>query len=355
MVTSGGYDFYSDDADPYNPNPNAHGTKMTSIAAATINNGVNVSGVANVSYLAIKARQDDFAEGVVTSAAASGMLWCAHNGARVWSMSFGGTTNHTAFYDALEFAWYHRNAVLIGSSGNNYGHGLYYPGRYPFVISTTCVTAANLVCTNGMEMSSGDELDMSAPGQGIRYARPENTTGITTTGGASSEATAHVAGAAALLISRQPTLVNQVVKDLVEENAADIAVYGLGWDNRTGHGLLNVKAALDPLLPSSDPTCRFILPLKGATLGGTANLSAYAFSPGNAISSVNLSIDGLFDGGMSYHTSDIVNDGYFLGNHSYYRHVDTTTLLNGSHTFTILCRETDGSERSVSRAYPIHN
>ncbi|HUR69957.1 MAG TPA: S8 family serine peptidase [Candidatus Thermoplasmatota archaeon] len=351
----GGYDFYDDDANPLNTVSGTHGMMMIGISAATINNGRNISGVANVSFYGLKTNSDSSGGGVDAAAAASSMSWCANQSARVFSMSFGSQTEHTDWNTSLQFAFYHRNAVLVASAGNSLNSPILFPGRHPISLTVTCVTASNVVCGNPFpSMSRGPALDISAPGNNVWKLDSGNRTTVPT-GGATSEAAAHVAGAAAILISHQPSLVNQVVKDLLEETATDIAVYGSGRDDDSGWGMVNVGAALDELLPDWLPTCRFVLPLKTTTLSGVANISAYAYSPGNNIAYVNLTVDSTFIGGMTHHTSDIVNDAYYLGNDTYYRGFDTTTLTDGAHTFEVKCRESDGGERAITRTYTVDN
>jgi subtilisin family serine protease len=205
---------------------------------------------------------------------------------------------------------------------------------------------------------------VAAPGQSVWTA--DNTgTNLTSLwmnrgwAGATSEAAAHVAGVAALLISRQPNMTNQVVKDLIEENTDD--VNATGWDEATGRGIVNASKALQPLLPTGTPTCRYILPRnyadggQRATLTGDVNFTAYAFSYSNSTSSVQIYVDGSLSGGLTYYNPNIVTDEYYMGNTTYYRVISTSSLSDGTHSFELKCSESDGDYRWTNRTYDIDN
>jgi hypothetical protein len=372
---AGGYDYWStpNDGDPHTPSNESHGTMMASIAASAMNNAVGIAPVARVGFFALKSGNNI---GVTASASASGMTWCGNSTARVYSMSFGGGLNHTDWYNGLSFAWNHKNAVLVASAGNQPAqvgiglpayNGVYYPGRYDFVIGVGCLNSLNDRCisSSGANQSqAGPQVDVAAPGQNVLVAFGQGTN-LTSTwknvgfSGATSEATAHVAGLAALLISRQPNLTNQVVKDLIEEGADDVNV--TGWDEPTGWGIVNASKSLAPLLPASAPTCRFILPKNygdsgvRTTLGGTVNFTAYIYSANNTIDDVELWVDGSLVGSYTPFTGNIVTDAYYMGNYTYYQTYSTTGLSDGVHEFKLRCTETDTDERITTRFYSVDN
>lgn len=233
----------------------------------------------------------------------------------------------------------------------------FYPGRYHHTISVGCLTESSARCTNSI---TGAQIDIAAPGDGV-WTTDGTGSGLYAPqlGGASSEAAAHVSGAAALLLAYQPNMTNQVVKDLLEEYAFDLD--SSGWDSGTGWGLLRVDRALEQLTPDGGPTCRFIEPIwrgdSGAyqTLSGSRNFTAYAYSADEDIVSVEIIIDGVSVGSMARHAPNIITDPYFTGNNTYYRNIDTSVYADGARLVSLRCEDDDGQVRLTSRMYPFDN
>ncbi|MXV43135.1 S8 family serine peptidase, partial [Bacillus subtilis] len=82
---------------------------------------------------------------------------------------------------------------------------------------------------------AGSELDVMAPGVSIQSTLPGGTYGAYN---GTSMATPHVAGAAALILSKHPTWTNAQVRDRLESTATY-----LGNSFYYGKGLINVQAA----------------------------------------------------------------------------------------------------------------
>src|SRR5262249_231706 len=116
---------------------NGHGTHCTGIAAAQVNNGVGVAGIAGgdgistdsdtehvrimpVKVLDASGSGDDDTIG-------EGIRWAADSGAKVISMSFGrhGPFGQT-LDDAIQYAW-GKGCVLTAAAGNENTDDLSYP------------------------------------------------------------------------------------------------------------------------------------------------------------------------------------------------------------------------------------
>lgn len=113
---------------------NGHGTHCAGIAAAVGGNGIGITGAnPDALIMPITVMQSDGTGDVGTII--KGIDYAVANGADVLSMSFGGTSNSLAEYDALAKAY--QKAVLVAAAGNN-GKDIYcdpmFPAAYAFVL-----------------------------------------------------------------------------------------------------------------------------------------------------------------------------------------------------------------------------
>ena len=96
---------------------------------------------------------------------------------------------------------------------------------------------ARRVWTSGS--GAGFELDLVAPGVEVPTTGMFNSY---TTATGTSFAAPHVAGAAALLLSLQPQLTPEEIRDILNQSARDLSIEG--YDAGTGWGCLDLHAAL---------------------------------------------------------------------------------------------------------------
>lgn len=238
---AGGYDFVNNDTDA--EDDHWHGTFVASVAVATTDNGRGGAGVAQATHLAAKVL-DGRGRGE-WSEIASGIRWCADQGAHVVILSLGAKAGATVLRDAVTYAT-EKGSLLVAASGNDgYRNGVAYPAKYPEVVAVGCTNAERKVCpySNG-----GPELDLVAPGDLVfgAYAESDNSYAL---GTGTSFSAPHVAGAAALLKSANPQLEAATLRSVLEETAEDLGPDG--HDNASGHGLLRIDRALgneSPLL-----------------------------------------------------------------------------------------------------------
>jgi subtilisin family serine protease len=253
-----------------------HGTFVSGVIAANLD-GQGTVGVAYSSQLLVaKVVKPD---GTIPLAAeAAAIRWAADSGARVINLSLGGVrdpvhpdqdTYSNLEAQAIAYA-YSKGAVLVAAVGN--GDEAYsqpwpfasYPAALPHVIGVSALTR-----TGGVpEYSNRDAIynDISAPGSGIYSTFPLGLTsqrplcqnqGYSECGTedyrnpeGTSFAAPQVAGAAAVLLSVEPTLTNAQVAEILEHSADDVtAATGCnackpGRDAFSGWGRLNIAKAI---------------------------------------------------------------------------------------------------------------
>jgi Subtilase family len=227
-----------------------HGTFVASTAAAPVD-GVGAVGVypqaALRSYDIPVIRRGDtpsFADSSIIVALDAAV---AAGSPSVINLSFGGPEPSRALHEAVLRA-FGAGSIVVASSGNNFHHGdpLNYPGAYPHVV-TVAATDRTDVAT--FFSSSGGIIDVAAPGQGIPFQNPSDSSFRTLTG--TSFSAPIVTGAAAWLWTARRDLDKTQVIELLRSSARDLAP--AGFDSRTGFGVIDLPAALTRPAPIPDP------------------------------------------------------------------------------------------------------
>ncbi|MBU7015361.1 MAG: S8 family peptidase [Theionarchaea archaeon] len=222
IAPGGGYtdpDDFDDD--------HGHGTFCAGIIAA-IDNDIGVVGVAPDAHLYGVKVLNGSGSGYYSDVV-EGILWCIDKGMQVINLSFG-TGESQALREACDAAW-ENGAILVTSEGlPQYPN---YMAFYPSVMAMSGV---------GMDMSQpyqyGRELELAAPCEAIYSTIPG---GYATMSGLSFSCP-HVAGTAALVIARFPTMTNQQVRYRLWNTAEDLGAPG--WDPYYGYGLVDAEAAV---------------------------------------------------------------------------------------------------------------
>ena len=208
---------------------NDHGTHCAGIADA-VDNGKGVVGVStNATLHAVKVL-DSQGSGSYSDVAA-GIEWTADQGYDVASLSLGGSKS-SVVEDACEYA-YGKGVLLVAAAGNNgpCSDCVGYPAAEPECVAVSATTQDDTLASFS---STGPEVELAAPGKGIR----STVIGGYDTFDGTSMACPHVSGAGAQLMDNGYT--NTEARDRLAATAEDI---GLGGDQQ-GNGLLDVAAAL---------------------------------------------------------------------------------------------------------------
>lgn len=207
-----------------------HGTHVAGIVAA-INNNYGVVGVApDVDLYAIKSLG---ANGVgYVSDIMEGLEWAVSNNLQIVNMSFGLKENIPAFAEAIRAA-YQKGLIIVAAAGND-GGAVKYPAVYPEVIAVAGVDRNDNLASFS---SRGSEMDLAAPAEGI-YSTAKGG-GYQFKSG-TSMAASHVAGSAALLLSRGYSA--RAAESMLVQGAQRLP---------SGLGLVDAKVALGaPVAPS---------------------------------------------------------------------------------------------------------
>ncbi len=233
----GGYDWVNDDPFPYDDY--GHGTHCAGIAAAVTNNRKGIAGIAQVSLMAEKVAN---AKGYATVWDTSrGIIHAVDEGASIISFSLGKYSPSSTVEKACQYAW-DSGCLLVAAAGNDGEDSIACPARYDSVIA---VGAIDRHRQRWYKSNHGPELELVAPGVEILSTYTYETGGGYATGSGTSAACPHVAGVAALMWSRCPSLTNRRIRDLLMESAIDLGTPG--WDEYYGWGMVNAEVVYNML------------------------------------------------------------------------------------------------------------
>ncbi|MFP4555046.1 MAG: S8 family serine peptidase, partial [Actinomycetota bacterium] len=246
-----------------------HGTHVAGTVAQCTDNGVGVAGVSfDAALMPVKVL--DGAGSGSTSSIARGIDWAHSHGADVINLSLGCTDaecppeERTIVDEAIE-ASVKDGIVVVAASGNDSADTVFYPASHPDVVA---VGATDYNNERAWYSNGGTELDLMAPGGDTRDGVDENGDGqpdgvlqetFTSQSGwnyywssGTSMASPHAAGAAALLLSAEPTLNPAGVEKILECSALDLG--SPGFDTSYGHGLIQLHDAFVSLTePDTTP------------------------------------------------------------------------------------------------------
>ncbi len=276
-----GYDFVNNDTNPMDDA--GHGTCCAGIAVGAGNNAQGIAGVAwGVKLMPVKVLNSS-GSGTYT-AIANGITWAADQGAKVLSMSLGGSVGSTTLESAVNYA-YNKGCAIFAASGNGNASSLSYPARYANCIAIGALSPCNerkstSTCDGETWWGSnyGTGLAFLAPGVRIHTADIRGSGGygsgdyITDFNGTSS-ATPHAAGIGALVWSENSTLTNAQLRSTLNSTCDDLGT--AGYDVQTGYGRLNAYAAVvaagggTPPPPPPEPVVIFTETFESTTVPGS--------------------------------------------------------------------------------------
>jgi subtilisin family serine protease len=265
----------------------SHGTHVAGILGAVTNNSTGIAGINWQSPILSVRVLDKHGKGALNcgnkptcgseSMIGAGIVEATQQGARVINLSLGGDAFDVCYPNgvclpsnpvesaAVEYA-FARGVVIVAATGNENKQvyvqpgsptqQAYYPATYKNVIA---VGALNTGTTSRANFSNYGKVDVVAPGTGIYSTIPNNSYAFYA---GTSMATPQVAGLASLILSRNSRLLPEIVARAIYTTATDInagidpnpaCVIGVGYDNCTGWGRINVAAALNSVLVIPTP------------------------------------------------------------------------------------------------------
>jgi type VII secretion-associated serine protease mycosin len=259
-VKTGG-DFTDLSTSSSDPHWGQHGTWMASIIAGR-GNGFDdgIIGVApEAKILSIRVipdmndpgykKYDTEPEGQIQDELADGIREAVREHAQVISMSIGYSAPSSTVRAALQYAYDH-GVVLVASAGNSGdndeqhtrvgAHGwapVSFPAEYPGVLS---VGAVNMQEQPASFSSGNLSVKVAAPGEGVPA---QGRNGLYYTVNGTSPACALVAGVAALIKSRYPSVSPAQVMEALTTTAHQ-PLSGGGYNVLTGFGVVDAAAAL---------------------------------------------------------------------------------------------------------------
>jgi len=236
-----------------------HGTHVAGTIAAVTNNGSGVAGVAfgaKVLPVRVLGRCGGY-----TSDIADGIIWASGgtvsgvpanpNPAKVINMSLGGSgACDTTSQNAINSARSRGTVVIVAAGNSNVNASNASPANCSGVVT---VASTDRNGAKSYFSNFGAVVDVAAPGGDVRASASNGilstlNTGTTTPGADSYEfyqgtsmATPHVAGVAALMISRTPSL----TPDQVESQLKSTARAFPGTCSQCGTGIVDANAALN--------------------------------------------------------------------------------------------------------------
>ena len=219
-----------------------HGTIVTSTAAAP----TDTRGAVGI-YPQAVLRAYDVAF-LSESAIVVGISRAIAAGRSVINLSLGGDEPSRSIYEAAVNA-FGRGSIVVAAAGNErlLDNPPIYPAGFPHVLTVGSTNQADLP---SQFSSTSLAVDLAAPGELIPWQHPSNPAIYGTANGTSFSAP-QVAAATAWVWTARNTLEKTQIYDLMRLSARDVAP--AGPDARTGHGVLDIPAALTRAAPPIDP------------------------------------------------------------------------------------------------------
>ena len=299
-------------------NSSWHGTQTSSIIGAQTNNGVGMASVGyDVKILPVRALGKC---GGYDSDIIAGMLWAGGvsstptknpNPAKVLNLSLGGTGICTSAYQDAVNQLVAAGVSIVVAAGNEEGLAVGVPANCSGVIA---VAGVRHVGTKVGFSSIGPEVTIAAPGgncvnatgaclypiltatnSGTTLAGTNTYSNSTNYSVGTSFATPMVAGAAALMLSVNPTLKPAQIKSLLQSSSRSFPAQPSGSStpvcqaptstaqdecycttSTCGAGMLDVRAAVAAAASTAVPTANIAASATTVTAGSTITLDGSA-------------------------------------------------------------------------------
>ncbi len=219
-----------------------HGTIVASTAAAP----TDARGAVGIYPQAVLRAYDlDYlTEGTIVA----GISRAVAAGRSVINLSLGGDEPSRSIYEAAINA-FGRGSIVVAAAGNDrlLDDPPIYPADFPHVLT---VGSTNQIDQPSDFSSTSAYVDLAAPGEQIPWQHPIDPAVYGLASG-TSFAAPMVTAATAWVWTVRNTLDKTQMYDLMRLSARDVGARGP--DHRTGHGMLDIPAALTRAAPPPDP------------------------------------------------------------------------------------------------------
>jgi hypothetical protein len=266
-----------------------HGTAVAGTAAAAGNNAIGVSGVsAQSKIMPLRVAYRDATSGscyAYQSVIANGVTYAADHGAKVVNVSFANSSNSSAVQSAGNYLKSKGGLLFTAANNNNRDEG------FTPTTSLIAVSATDSADNRSSFSSYGAFVSLAAPGSAIYTT---NRGGGYGGWNGTSFATPVASGAAALVMSANPSLTSDQVQNILFSTAVDLGA--AGRDIYFGYGRVNVAAAVAAAqaMPAADttaPTVSIAAPLGSSTVSGLVSVSVNA-ADNVGVTRVDLKVNG---------------------------------------------------------------
>lgn len=265
-----GKDFLSGGGRADRETDNVHGTAMASLIAGHGHGPRNAAGIKglapDVKILPLRVNVDGKLQSGSTKGVAQAIRYAADHGASVINLSLASPSKTPDLEEAVRYGR-QKDAVVVAGAGNDGVAEPNYPASLPGVISVGAVDSSGKIWGKS---NYGSNNLLAAPGVD-NYSAGLNHQYQTESG--TSDATAYVSAAAALLRSKFPKLTaGQIANRLVKTAKLPESMMGAQLpDKRYGYGFIRPYSALTEDVPAG--------PKNGPLPAPSASSSAAAPSP----------------------------------------------------------------------------
>lgn len=244
-----GWDFVNNDNNP--TDDHGHGTNVTGIAMANANNNIGYAGVDwNCKLLPLKvldANNSGFNSNMIAS-----IYYAINRNVDLISMSIGSAGFSTAYQNAVNQAYF-QNIPIIACMMNFNNNTSYYPAAFDNAIAIGSTNSNDnrtvpFFWSSTSGSNYGNHIDVVAPGNYIYGLSHTSNTSYETYWGGTSQATPLVAGIVSLMLSLNPNLtvdqIRNILRNTAEDQKGNPSEDTFGWDQYYGTGRVNASNAL---------------------------------------------------------------------------------------------------------------
>ncbi len=229
------------------PDVNGHGTHVMGSAAGVTDNSIGVACASwNVRALPLRAgfawvTPEGWLQGSgYTDDFSAAIQYAADNGARVISISFGGTAPDPGEQQIINYAW-DLGVITVAAAGNENSSQRIFPGAFNNVIAVAATQRGDV---RAGFSTYGNWVDVAAPGVGIWSTMSNNEYHQRNydSWSGTSMATPNVAGVLGLMLSADPDLSAADAERILVQTADNFETINPDFLGELGSGRVNAFA-----------------------------------------------------------------------------------------------------------------